>query len=142
MLDEQSLIKSKLAKRDELRDAIHHSVGDAESLFSIDSDLLQIITYLLIQLIESMKSETAEDHIQAIISRLDTDVLNTLGLLSESLKDKSLIFPIDVKRKFKSEEDIFNGLKDRYTKTSNHLSDYYDDTTPIVNNEADDVNNS
>ncbi|MCF6777954.1 hypothetical protein L3V83_15430, partial [Thiotrichales bacterium 19X7-9] len=119
-----------------------HSVGDAESLFSIDSDLLQIITYLLIQLIESMKSETAEDHIQAIISRLDTDVLNTLGLLSESLKDKSLIFPIDVKRKFKSEEDIFNGLKDRYTKTSSHLSDYYDDTTPVVNNEADDVNNS
>ncbi|MCF6766602.1 hypothetical protein L3V82_12565 [Thiotrichales bacterium 19S3-7] len=121
-IDKQSLVKSKYAARDELREEINKSFGDPESLFSSDSDLLQIVTYSLINLFEAIKGDP---ELSAILDKMDTDGLKSIDLLSQGLKDRALIFPISIKRQYKSQDELVTKIGDRYTKTSSCLEHYY-----------------
>ncbi|MCF6777673.1 hypothetical protein L3V83_13970 [Thiotrichales bacterium 19X7-9] len=133
VVDDDNLGKSKYTQRDELRSKIHQSVGDAEALFSVDSDLLQIMTYAMVSLYDAI--ETNETY-SGMLDAVDPDIIHSLSLLSQGLKDKSLIFPIDTKRQYKSEDEIIDKLKDRYTETSVYLGDYYRSRN-LTNNNKD-----
>ncbi|MCF6775993.1 hypothetical protein L3V83_05320 [Thiotrichales bacterium 19X7-9] len=122
---DDELVKSKLTKREELRYIIHQSVGDTESLFSADSDLLQLVVLLILEMYTQLK-----DHeiVKQLLLNIEPTTFNLLVILYEKLQNQQNIFPIEIKQKYKLDQKIIDDIVQRYASTASHLECYYQKT--------------
>ena len=129
LFEDHELIKSKLTKREELRNTIHQTVGDTESLFSTDSDLLQLVVFLILEIYAQLKDH---ETFKQLLLNIEPSSLNLLKNLSKKVKNQQSIFPIEIKQKYKSSSEIIDSIIKRYVKTALHLDCYYQKNTKLT----------